>query len=763
LTRLEITPMGQVVLSRSEVERVFSRVRDKRDWHRVAQRLAVFNKLARPAGVKLSVRSRRGEVIVLYESPQALQNFLAALTARSGHMQAAFAEVVGARAGETAARGSVPAGVPRRQAAMLRGALSRDLGVFSELPLDELWVDAGNAVRRPVLEEICAALPASIVLTGDGGSGKTALLQRLLARWGSAPERLRRFPPVYVAAKHLRFEWTGFELPWSALPGIEPAEAERVRAAFAEGRLLLLLDGINDAPILTDFNHPAVQSFWAAAARNACLLTTLPEHYDTHIKAGPLPALFAAGLRRVEMPAWGEDDYARLFELLAQACVKSPSRSLRSLGGHLGRVSTGAWKTGWDLLRWTPLCGHACANFVASHEGRKLPRNEYELLEHMFTYHLRHERGKGGSPLFQDAVESFLSKLAWQAYVDGLAGQWYVVSFDTASRVLRENFPLLTAEQQTEILSAVVQLPFIERENGSLCFNSHFSDFLVAREIIQTMVAGNFQRLRQVLAFPWSYANMSRTLFQGIRCLEPEQRKRYLRTCETLFRMIWQEFLRDRSFRQEVAMAYVLQPLGFLDLPEVTEVFERVYETAEGDSEFVAMSCGVGFGWHGDQDGVRRYVERLRKSAKAARFNLQFYLFYRRTDRLRLDIENFTPELIRDWSATCDWLLDAATRQDPDFRPLRLLYAFTLGNFLKAMGPAPFIAHNGSTPKALARRARLVEVLDFWSESREHRDDMVLQAQVKDIRRLAAGHFLVGGKRNGTKKANPKPPITALR
>jgi len=761
--RTRVAPLGQFALSKRELEEVFSRLRTKGDWHRAGQRITEFNKLAKPAGVRLSVRSQRGEVIVTYESAQGVQELIQALTAKRGHLQGAFANLLNRHAGDLLAHHTVPARLVRAQAELLSGVLSRDLGVFSGLALEDVWVDvAAPRGRRPIYDELGALLPAGLVLTGDGGSGKTAVLQRLLARWGTGSPRLRGRAPVYIAARHLRFDWSGFELPWSTLPGVQPGDAERLRSAFEAGRLLLLIDGVNDNPTLTDFAHPAVQSFWAAAAKNICVLTTLPAHYEAQLKSSPIAGFFRPGLTRLEMPAWGEGDYGRLFSALSRAAA-ARNDSVRPLGRYLNNLSAEAWHKGSELLRRTPLSGLACANFVATHEGRKLPRNEYELMEHMLAYHLRHEYGKASSPLFLDTVKGFLTKLAWQAYVDCLAGQWYVVSFDTATRVLRENYPLLDASRQTEVLSAVVQLPYLERDNGSLCFNPHFTDFLVAREILQTMIAGDFQRLRQVLSIPWAYANMSRTLFQGIRCLDSQERKRYLKTCETLFQMIWQEYLRDRSFRQEVAMAYVLQPLGFLDLPEVRDTIRRIYATAGEESEFVAMSCGVCFGWHGDHEGLRQYVERLKTSRKAAKFNLQFYLFYRRTDRLRLDLENFTPELIRDWGPTCDWLLYAALRQDPDFRPLRLLYAFTLCNFLRSMGPGPFMAQNGASAKAIERRARLAEVLDTWAGAPDLRRDTAMQTQVKDLRRLAGKNCLIGGKQNGSKRTSSKPLLAASR
>ncbi|MEK7381905.1 MAG: hypothetical protein AAB262_01300, partial [Elusimicrobiota bacterium] len=325
----------------------------------------------------------------------------------------------------------------------------------------------------------------------------------------------------------------------------------------------------------------------------------------------------------------------------------SRQSSLPSLAGYLNKLSVEEWQKSSSLIRFTPLTGLACANFFASNQAMRLPKNEYELMEHMTSFHLRHESIKGTSSFSHDTALGLLTKLAWRAYTEGNGGQSYTLPFETVARIMKEHYPHLE-EHGSEILSTLGHLPYLEYSpaNSAVFMNQHFTDYLVARKVLQTFLAGDSKSLREVMSIPWQYMHMSRYYFQGIRCLDAAQKQRFLHVSRATFQAVWQEYLKDRSFLQAVALAYILQPLGFLDMDEARDFLRQVYTQAEDKGEFVLMSCAIGSAWGEDHGGLEKYVQRMRADGEAAKFNLNVYLFFRRQDRLRLDIENFKPELI---------------------------------------------------------------------------------------------------------------------
>ncbi|MDE2490362.1 MAG: hypothetical protein KGM24_05905, partial [Elusimicrobia bacterium] len=180
-----------------------------------------------------------------------------------------------------------------------------------------------------------------------------------------------------------------------------------------------------------------------------------------------------------------------------------------------------------------------------------------------------------------------------------------------------------------------------------------------------------------------------------------------------------------------------------------------VYEQAEGKGEFVLMSCAIGGGWGGDPTNLERYVTRMRRDKEAGNFNLNFYLFYMRQDRSRLDLENFTPDLMDRWEATADCLLDYMSRDEWDFRPLRLLYAFTLTNFLKRMGRGPFALPEGTNygaGDARRRRRQLAAILAAWDGDGTAASSALMKRQMSDLLAVVKQLKIVGGNENDAKQ-----------
>ncbi len=748
-----------LVLERKDLEEIFSRLGAERDWHRLAERVSQLNKLCRPMGVDLILRRDKRDLRVCFASLEGLHSAIRALAERRGYIQKSFAAALQSKSAFVIDRRCVPPKLLETQRTLLKEMLARDLGAFGRLDIDSVLVEvpaAGQAKGATLFSAAAAALPGCLLVTGEGGSGKTTLLYMLLSRWNSLGRKLGSRTPIYLPAKHLHFDWGRPCATWEAIPGVDAHMAERLAEAFEDGRLVLLIDGINENPACTDFANPAVQAFWRTAAKNSCVITLLPGYYHTNLRISPLETIFRGKLKRLEVPAWGTAQYRALFENLAIAAGGSRSSSLPGMAGYLNKLSVEEWQKSSSLIRFTPLTGLACANFFASNQAMRLPKNEYELMEHMTSFHLRHESIKGTSSFSHDTALGLLTKLAWRAYTEGNGGQSYTLPFETVARIMKEHYPHLE-EHGSEILSTLGHLPYLEYSpaNSAVFMNQHFTDYLVARKVLQTFLAGDSKSLREVMSIPWQYMHMSRYYFQGIRCLDAAQKQRFLHVSRATFQAVWQEYLKDRSFLQAVALAYILQPLGFLDMDEARDFLRQVYTQAEDKGEFVLMSCAIGSAWGEDHGGLEKYVQRMRADGEAAKFNLNVYLFFRRQDRLRLDIENFKPELIGEWSATADWLLECMLRKDWDFYPLRLLYAFTVCNFLKTMGSGPFelpVGTNFGVGDANRRRGQLAQVMSAWEDDSLMRTSPLMRRQVDDLRSLVKKLKLNGGEAHDAKE-----------
>jgi hypothetical protein len=731
-----------LALEKRDLREIYTRLETEEDWHRLSQRVYVLNKtLGKRCGVRFVIHREKSCVRVFFASPDKLAALLSELREGRGFVQKSLAERLEAKASQVTDRRSVPKRLRDLQTSLLKEMLSRDLGLFAGADLDQVLVETAGSAGS-LISQIGAVLPGSGLILGESGSGKTALLYALMRGWDRLGPKAAAHTPVYVSAKHLHFEWGRFDIPWAALPGVEANMVERLEAAFEEGRLALLIDGINENPACTDFTNPAVQSFWKTASRNCCVITTLPRFYESHVKVSPLRSFFAPGLATVTLGTWGPALYRALFERLAAGLRRSGSPQLGMLAGNLDRLSVEDWQRASPLLRLTPLTGLACANYFVSNQGERLPKDEYELMEHMTAYHLRHEGFKGNVVSASETVLGLLMRLAWQAYVEGQGGKFSCISTDNAARVISESYPMLES-RKPEVFHFLSQLPHLEYspENGLYYMNQHFADYLVARYILQTFLSGDNRRLREVLAIHWEYLYVSRYYFQGLTGLGKAAQAQFLSVSQGLCDSFRHEG-GPADFSKEVVAARLLQPLGFLDVPEAKDYLWTVYNESQSGAELTLMSSAIGLAWAGEPKALELYVERLKKNKGTAAFNLNWYLFYRRADRFRRDIENFRPEAVGRWDSVCDWLLGAMLRNERDFKPLRLLYATSFCNFLKAMGPEPFKARpqeNGSGEAKVAERLKLVgQVAASWPRDPQLKAWPALQKQFAEMTALLA-------------------------
>lgn len=722
-----------VVLEKGDLAEAFGRLEGPRAWHRLSERVSQINKLLRPLGVEFVLDRSRCRLRAYFSSPEVLQEAVGLLGRRRGYVQKAFAACLQERATLVADRRAVPGALRQAQLQHLRHVLTRDLGPAAGADLDALLI------APPFLKDLAKALPGPVALTGESGAGKTALLYMLLRDWARLAPRAADRPPLYVPARQLRLEWGPRLVAWEALPGVEPAMAERLEEAFRQGRLTLLIDGLEENPDCLDFRGLAVQAFWKAARRNACVLTASPGYYEASLRGGPLEALAQGRLERLQVPSWGAGDFRALFSALRRA---APGRAgLPSALGGLDKLSVEDWRRRSPLVRSTPLTALACVDFMASRGGSRLPESEFELLEHLTGFLLRRDEARGPAP----AVLGALMELCWKAYLDGQVGPEFRLPLSEVG-----------AAGGSELLAFLQRLPYAscDPRGGAVALERRFAEILVARRIIHVFQAGNYRRIRETIARSYHYAEVGRLYYEGLRSLDPARKRLHLEASRRVYDAVWQEYLRDKSFDKAAMLSYLLQPLGFLGLPEASELMWKVFDSAPEDAEHMRLFAAGGLAWSGDGRAMEAYVERMRSRRASADFNLTFHLFYCRPDRSRRDIENFTPELIGDWEPVCDWLLRGLRCRCQDHVPQRPLFAFTLWNFLRRMGPAPF-----SGPAGADRRAALDKILDDLSAWR--RSGAVGPAARRSAEELAALARRLGVVQRGKHEEREEPSVAA--
>lgn len=731
----------RLVLDKRALRDIFGRAESPADRHRIAERVSKINQVGRPLGVCLSLERERFCVSVSAPSPEALRTLAERLRAKGGNVQCAFSDWLGKRFTLAEDRRNPFDGLRESQLAYLRGRLARDLGALSGLNLDEILVNVSgeNGSNTGVVSQAAAMLASprrgGLVL-GDVGSGKTTLLYQVLKglpRFGGRPAGLI---PVYVASTRLFFKWGDGALPWTGIPGVEPHMAESLQAAFMDGRLLLLIDGVNENPNCVDFTNPGVQYFWERVFKNAFLVTTHSKHFESCLRLSPLDAFGRMG--RLSLPQWRFEDYRAQFANLVKAAEGSPDPYLVS---RLKRFPVERWVEQASLLRRTPLVGCAAANFVAHSPDARFPRNEYELMEHMVLCHLNHRVFQGNFSE-REALLGILMKISVQAYFEGQRGDRWCVPLQKALELAKGHWAI-NSHEGFDVRAALGNLPFVELNPGSdlLFLDQHAGDFLVARFLLSALLAKDYTRFRQVLDFGIRYGRVGKYYFLGFEGPSREVQLRLLRNSEDLFNHLWESYQKTRDFGLSLTLGQLLQPLGHLSIPEARHFLWEAHEKSQGPN-FVFLSATIALARGDEEKAEESFIQWLRRNPQHRDFILQWRLFYERHDQSRRDFESFAPSQVPNWDDACNWLLRALTEANKHFYPLRSLYVYTLLEFIKAKGLSPFIppAHgNGSgLHKALERRRLLRQALAVLDADPALKDKPLFQTHLTALKTQAA-------------------------
>lgn len=730
-----------LVLDKRALRDIFGRAESSADRHRIAERVSKINQVGRPLGVSLSLERERCCVTVYAPSQKAICALAEQLRKKGGNVQRSFSDWLGKHFTLAEDRRSPFDGLRESQLSHLRGRLSRDLGALSGLNLDKILVDvSGEDAPKAGLVAQAAAMLASPrrggLVLGDVGSGKTTLLYQILKDLPRCGERPAGLIPVYVPSTRLFFKWGDGVMPWAGIPGVEPHMVESLQAAFLDGRLLLLIDGVNENPNCVDFTNPGVQYFWERVFKNAFLVTTHSRHFEACLKLSPLDAFGRMG--RLSLPQWRFEDYRAQFANLVKAAAGSPDLYLVS---RLKRFPVEKWVEQASLLQRTPLVGCAAANFVAHSPDARLPRNEYELMEHMVLCHLNHRVFQGNFSE-REALLGILMKISVQAYFEGQRGDRWCVPLQKALELAKGHWAM-SAHENFDMRAALGNLPFVDLNPGSdlLFLDQHVGDFLVARFLLSALLAKDYTRFREVLDFGIRYGRVGKYYFLGFEGPSREVQLRLLRNSEDLFNHLWEGYAKTRDFGLSLTLGQLLQPLGHLSIPEARHFLRETHEKSQGPN-FVFLSATIALARGDEEKAEESFIQWLKRNPQHRDFILQWRLFYERHDRSRRDFESFTPSQVPNWDDACSWLLRALTETNKHFYPLRNLYVYTLLEFIKTKGLSPFIPPphgNGSgLHKALERRRLLKQALAALDADPALKDNPLFQTHLNGLKAQAA-------------------------
>ena len=120
------------------------------------------------------------------------------------------------------------------------------------------------------------------------------------------------------------------EVEWEKAPGVPSGLGLRLEALFKEGRLLLILDGLDENLKLLDMSIPAAWSFWGMASRNRCILTCRDRFYSARFAFSPAERIFGGGLKIMSLPPWGGGRGESSFSAVSPSAGKARRRLARS-------------------------------------------------------------------------------------------------------------------------------------------------------------------------------------------------------------------------------------------------------------------------------------------------------------------------------------------------------------------------------------------------------------------------------------------------
>ncbi|MFC1522787.1 NACHT domain-containing protein [Elusimicrobiota bacterium] len=734
----------EISFSETDLKLVFGNVSKSSHWHNISEWVSRFNKTYKRFGVSLDLCKPLKNLVFVAAAPINADKLVKDLFKRKGSKQKVFARLLEKKLSSLSTQHSSFREFQDDQLQYTK----RSLEVFSEMFRELIWVTPPYSRARgmvpngleekshPVSHIIGSLLSPEakpILIAGETGIGKTALLHQIILSLMEIEKKrgLVPFWPIYVPASRISFA-AGGTIRWDAVPGSDLILAEKLEALFKDGRLLLLIDDVSTNAALSDFSKSEVFSFWQQASRNKLVLT-FSDRFLSNVKLRQFRAIFGDGFEAIKLLAWKPLHFRALYNEILKGMSGQTEK-------NVGKIKNLACANDDiiappQLIRHTPLTALAQANYVIARNGS--PRNEYEILEHAFSALIEHEVKRDNACLDAGMAKGLLMRMAWSAYLKGQYGKEWHVSSEDIMDILKRDYPFL-AESKEEIFYFLVQIPLLgySAEHGVFHLDHHFSEFLVARYILERVLCDSPTRTREIFINPLVFKDVWCYLSLGIEQLAQEKRTMYLDRCQDVFDLIWNEWQKTRSFNLELAIGRLIQPLGHLRYVEVNTFLRQVCANARAKAHYVHMSASIGLAFTGDNNALKNFIEYLKTDASAGSFNRTFNIFRLREDKKRSDIENFNEKEMPDWDNVCDMILRELLIED--FKAVDVLIVFNLYDFLKKKGPGPFMdlpGTNGQRSEAVKNRKNNLTSLILSLEKRAQKEN-VLKENLEDLKSI---------------------------
>ncbi len=691
------SPRVELRWTREELEPHFGALGGRKAWHRLEERISKLNLDGRRYGVRLVASYDEGVLTVSAKQAQALEAFREKLDAAPGRVQRSFGKLIGSGTGGGGPQ-AMGLCVERQREAVARFA-HEPLKLFSELaPLPgSVFIDPpfrmgetpgkGGALQV-VLTEAASPSGGSMLIVGPSGIGKSTLAGEVFRRLQAAPGAGWSHP-LFVPAADIQFGPTG-EVEWEKLPGVPAGLGLRLEVLFKEGRLLLILDGLDENIKLLDMSIPAAWSFWGMASRNRCILTCRDRFYSARFAFSPAERIFGGGLKIMSLPPWGAAEAKALFGGIAERGQGAPkARALVEGLSHLSRLSPDFLRDKMASFQITGLTAWNFAVYFALHNKGKFPRNEYEILEYFVEQTLRWEKGKSreGEPLPVEILSGLLVRLGRSADGERNGRKSWRITPDAILEVVGRYYPFLL-ERKIQLFSALRQIAFLEyeAETGAFHLDYRLGCYFAAKNIVMMALQADADHLREECQHTLSFQTFS-FLLQAFTGFDDESRGRFYETGRRMFEDSARLYRSEGGQKHIQCMYEILEPLGNLHWPKADEFLRWLSEHPKDYPELVSLACARAVAYSGDHAAVDAYIRRLKKDRNARQVNRNYYLdwlggsgsspvYSVHADQKRVNLES--------WERKSRWF--SQKLKEDDYKALRHIQLYSFADLLRTLG-----------------------------------------------------------------------------
>lgn len=710
---------GAIVIDfrKEDVGRIFGNPRTPVDWHNVIDWASRFNKAHKRLGVKLTIFKPAERMSLEADSLYGLEKAASSTRGKRGAKQRAFGACLLSKLLDHKQQYASFRDFQKAQ----RDYLMKETAPLLSLPFLSPWhdipvdvLDGGKlravfpleSIRRLVLSHEAR----QILFMGETSIGKTTLFYRSLMEIEALGSRNHwfKFYPVYVPASHISVKGSKGVICWESLPCGDPFFADRLEALFRDGKLLLMLDGLERNPALFDFSNPATFSFWNLASRNRLILACSPRFYETHVRESPLRKLLFSTMEILPLSPWKPEDFKAFYEKLSSSAKNHGNIALADQFRRLS-VRFDDYIQRNSLIRMTPLTAWALAKCYLDHSGI-FPENEYQLLDLIIGSAVNHEVSQGSGFGNAQALLGFFMKIAWLAYVEEKRrDRAWVVPLETVEKMLAGRHPHW-AERKQEIFLSLVRSPLLDydEETASFHMGAHFVEFLAARYIIKKFTESDLSALEEIFAVPMAAHNLWRYLALGIGTLRGGPADVFLKSAMLLHDSLQNKYRAQPNFLLEMAMGCLLQSLGKLQHARIQSFLSGIANPARQIPIYIALSAAIGGAYSGDMDSFERFIKFLKINPHARKRICKIYLWAHYGMPQGTSFEAFDEKEIYDWSRLADWIL--ASLGSPDISAVHPFLFLILNDLLKTRVATPFKSAHVNSDIA-GRNQRLRETL----------------------------------------------------